>query len=87
MRGVLADRSRAGGRRVVEPHGEGLHCAPGADGERAGCVSTERAGPRGESQLPALLGQSEVLRDGRGCQRSVSVAERDRAAGEGSSRA
>lgn len=42
-------------------------------------------GQRRESQLPAVLGQSEVLRDRRGRGAGVSVAERDRAAGESSS--
>jgi superfamily II DNA/RNA helicase len=64
---VLDDwRGRRGGR-VAEAQGDAVYDARGRDRDRAGRVSTGDLGQRRESQLSTVLGQSEVLRNGRGC--------------------
>ena len=69
---------------MADTHSKRLQGARRAHRERAGPVLAGGVGQRWESQLPAMLGQSEVLRDRRGRLGRVSVAERDCAGGKGS---
>ncbi len=61
---------------MEEAQGDAVHGVGGRKWDAGRSVPSEDTGPDGEKQLPAVLGKSEVLRNGRGDGQAVSMAER-----------
>ena len=75
MLGSWAAVCNQGRGAVEEALGAGVHSVGEGVWCRRGYVSEEDCGSDGEEQLSAMLGESEVLCNGRGHGESVSMAE------------